>query len=126
MNLTLTRLCGVGAAVATGAAALLGTGAATAEAAGRAHCDRAERPIWSEGPSRNLTARHCDVPDQDHRWYIVEIDTLVQPHHKNDYADGGVERTGTLHDKIIRCLGYTTDEDEVDWFGCVPRLRDAS
>ncbi|WP_181797282.1 hypothetical protein, partial [Streptomyces sp. WELS2] len=99
MNSALKRLLGVGAAVATGATALLGTGAGTAEAAGRAHCDRAERPIWSEGPSRNVTARHCDLPDQDqdqdHRWYTVEFDTLVQPHHENDYVDGGVERTAT-------------------------------
>ncbi|MFF9587252.1 hypothetical protein [Streptomyces achromogenes] len=126
MNSSLKRLLGVGAAVATGATALLGTGAGTAEAAGRAHCDRAERPIWSEGPSRNVTARHCDVPDQDHRWYTVEFDTLVQPHQKDDYVDGGVERTATLHDRSIRCLGYTTDKDTVNWFGCMPRLKHVS
>ncbi|WP_251094274.1 hypothetical protein [Streptomyces sp. Caat 7-52] len=122
MNLTLKRLLGAAAAVATGATALLGTGAGIADARSeRAHCDRAERPIWSEGPSRNVTGFGCSIPDQEHRWYKVDIDTLVQPHNKTDYVDGGVERTGTLHDRTIRCLGYTRDRNKVNWFGCVPR-----
>ncbi|MFI2761118.1 hypothetical protein ACH5A3_19960 [Streptomyces echinatus] len=122
MNLTLKRLLGAAAAVATGATALLGTGAGTADArAERAHCDRAERPIWSEGPSRNVTGFHCDIPDQEHRWYKVDIETLVQPHQKADYVDSGVDGTRTLHDRTIRCLGYTTDKNKVNWFGCMPR-----
>ncbi|MFF9765295.1 hypothetical protein ACF1GT_01500 [Streptomyces sp. NPDC014636] len=120
MNPTLKRLLGATAAAATGATALLGTGVGTAGAAERAHCDRAERPIWSEGPSRNVTGHHCSLPSSDHRWHIVEIDTLVQPHHKTDYLDGEVDRTKTLHDRTIRCLGYTTSKDTVNWFGCVP------
>ncbi|ANP56098.1 hypothetical protein J2Z21_003986 [Streptomyces griseochromogenes] len=121
MNLTLGRLLGATAAVAMGATALLGTGAGTADARGeRAHCDRAEQPIWIDDPSRNVTAHGCSVPDSDHRWYIVEVDTLVQPHHKTEYLNGAVDRTKTLHNRTIRCLGYTSDKDTVNWFGCVP------
>lgn len=120
MNLTLRRLLGATATVAMGAATLLGTGAGTAGAADRAHCDRAERPIWIDDPSRNVTGHGCSVPDSEHRWYIVEIDTLVQPHHKTEYQNGEVDRTVTLHNRTIRCLGYTSDKDTVNWFGCVP------
>ena len=123
MNLTLKRLLGAAAAVATGATALLGTGVGTAAADGghRAYCDRAERPIWTgEDPSRNVTGHGCSLPDDGRRWYTVEIDTLVQPHYKTEYLDGGVDRTETLHDRTIRCLGYTSSDDTVYWFGCVP------
>ncbi|MFJ7146888.1 hypothetical protein ACIQVT_01585 [Streptomyces sp. NPDC100445] len=121
-NRTAYRLLGAAAALATGATALLGTGAGTAAASPRAHCDRAERPIWSEGPSRNVTARACDVPDQKHRWYVVDVDTLVQPRHRNNYLEESLAGTSTLHDKTMRCLGYTRDGHVVDWFGCVPDL----
>ncbi|MEU2221818.1 hypothetical protein [Streptomyces sp. NPDC018347] len=123
MNPTLARLLGATVAVATAATALIGAGAGTAAASDSAHCDRAERPIWSEGPSRNVTGRGCDLPDHGRRWYTVEIDTLVQPHQKDDYLDGGVDRTGTLHDRTLRCLGYTSHKGTVDWFGCLPRTR---
>ncbi|MEU2059525.1 hypothetical protein [Streptomyces sp. NPDC013455] len=121
-NRTTHRLLAAAAAVATGATALLGAGAGTAAASPRAHCDRAERPIWSEGPSRNVTARGCDIPDREHRWYVIDVDTLVQPRHETDYLDEGVTETRTLHDRTLRCLGYTTDDRTVNWFGCVPRL----
>ncbi|GGW14630.1 hypothetical protein GCM10018980_63850 [Streptomyces capoamus] len=119
---TRPRLLGAAVALATGTAALLGTGAGTAAASEKAHCDRAERPIWSEGPSRNVTARGCDIPDQRHRWYVIDIDTLVQPRHKNDYLDESLDGTTTLHDRTLRCLGYTRDARTVNWFGCVPDL----
>ncbi|MEU6590852.1 hypothetical protein ABZ923_16790 [Streptomyces sp. NPDC046881] len=121
-NRTAHRLLGTAAALVTGAAALLGTGAGTAAASGKAHCDRAERPIWSEGPSRNVTARGCDIPDQRHRWYVIDIDTLVQPRHRTDYLGESLEGTSTLHDKTMRCLGYTRDGRVANWFGCVPDL----
>ncbi|MET9381078.1 hypothetical protein ABZY09_08280 [Streptomyces sp. NPDC002928] len=121
MNLTLRRLLGVTAAVATGATALLGTGAGTADAAGRAHCDRAERAIWIGDPSRNMTAHRCSLPDSKRRWYTVEIDTLVESHYKTEYLNGRVDRTETLHNRTIRCLGYTSEKGTVNWFGCVPR-----
>ncbi|MFE9995569.1 hypothetical protein [Streptomyces avermitilis] len=120
MNLTLKRLLGVTAVVATGAAALLGTGAGTAGAADRAHCDRAEQDVWSGDPSRNLTGRRCSIPTHKSRWYTVEIDTLVQTRYKGDTVDGGVDRTRTLHNRTIRCLGYTSDNGTVNWFGCPP------
>ncbi|MET7287012.1 hypothetical protein [Streptomyces sp. NPDC005573] len=123
MNLTLKRLLGATAAVATGTAVLLGAGVGPADAAGRssrAHCDRAERPIWRDGPSRNVTGHGCSLPDSKRRWYTVEIDTLVQPHYKTEYTNGGVDRTETLHDRTIRCLGYTSENRTVNWFGCVP------
>ena len=127
MNPTLKRLLGATAAAATSAIALLGTGAGTADAAGHsshsrhsAHCDRAERPIWSEGPSRNMTGHGCSLPDTKRRWYTVEIDTLVQPHHTSEYLNGKVDRTETLHDKTISCLGYTSGTGPVTRFGCPP------
>ncbi|MFF7123916.1 hypothetical protein [Streptomyces sp. NPDC008240] len=120
MNLTPKRLLGATAAVSIGAAALLGAGAGTAGAAGRAYCDRAERPVWSGDPSRNVTGHGCSMPSNGRRWYTVEIDTLVLPHHKTDYRNGPVDRTVTLHDRTIRCMGYTTSGDTVNWFGCVP------
>ncbi|MEU9448011.1 hypothetical protein [Streptomyces sp. NPDC048277] len=112
------RLLGVTAAVAMGAAALLGPGAGTAGAADRAHCDRAEQDMWSDGPSRNLTGHSCSIPGGRNRWYTVEIDTLVQKHYKGDTLDGKVDRTETLHGRTIRCLGYTAGNDTVNWFGC--------
>ncbi|WP_330455684.1 hypothetical protein OIB37_01655 [Streptomyces sp. NBC_00820] len=124
MNLTLKRLLGVTAAVATGATALLGTGTGTADASGRnvrAHCDRAERPVWRGDPSRNMTSHGCSIPASKRPWYIVRIDTLVQPHYKTEYANGKADRTETLHDRTIRCMGYTSDPGAVNWFGCVPR-----
>ncbi|WP_405881700.1 hypothetical protein OG747_25650 [Streptomyces sp. NBC_01384] len=123
MNLTLKRLLCVTAAVATGVAALLGTGAGTAGAAGaagRAHCDRAEQDMWSDGPSRNVTGRRCSIPTGKGRWYTIEIDTLVQNHYKGDTLDGRVDRTETLHSRTIRCLGYTSSNGTVNWFGCPP------
>lgn len=122
MNPTRRRLFGVTAAVALGATALLGAGAGTAGADGAdAHCDRAERPVWGDDPSRNVTGHHCSVPDgEGRRWYTVEIDTLVQPHHRTEYLDGAVDRTETLHHRTIRCLGHTPGDGTVNWFGCVP------
>ncbi|MBL1081195.1 hypothetical protein JK359_04250 [Streptomyces actinomycinicus] len=121
MNLSLKRSLAAAAAVATGTIALLGAAAGTAEAGGRAHCDRAERPVWSEGPSRNMTARGCSLPSRERRWYRVEVDTLVQPRQKTDYVGGGVVETKTVHDRTIRCLGYTSgSKGTVNWFGCVP------
>ncbi|MGV9995063.1 hypothetical protein [Streptomyces sp. NPDC003374] len=120
MNFTLKRLLGVTATVGVAATALLGTGAGTADAASRAHCDRAERAMWSSGPSRNVTARRCSMPDRKRRWYTVEIDTLVRIYYKTDNLNGGVDRTRTLHDRTIRCLGYTSGNGTVNWFGCVP------
>ncbi|MFF2124504.1 hypothetical protein ACFVW1_03720 [Streptomyces olivochromogenes] len=121
MNLTLKRLLGVTAAVVTGATALLGTGVGTAGASGRAHCDRAEQDMWSSGgPSRNLTGHHCSIPNNKRRWFTIEIDTLVRTHYKGDTLDGGVARTETLHNKTISCMGYTSDDGKVNWFGCPP------
>ncbi|MGW3357175.1 hypothetical protein ACWDFL_17400 [Streptomyces bungoensis] len=120
MNPTLTRLLGAAAAVAAGTTVLLGTGAGTAGAAEDAHCDRAERPVWSQGPSRNVTGHGCSVPSRGGRWYTVEFDTLVQPHHRTDYVDSAVDRTDTLHDTTLRCMGYTTGGGTVNWFGCLP------
>ncbi|MEV5148795.1 hypothetical protein AB0L14_31515 [Streptomyces sp. NPDC052727] len=123
MHHTPHRLLGAVAAVAMGATTLLGTGAGTATASERAQCERAERPIWSEGPSRNVTAHGCDIPEQKHRWYVIDIDTLVQPRHTTDYLDEDIAGTSTLHDKTLRCMGYTKDKHAVNWFGCVPHLR---
>ncbi|MFI2641904.1 hypothetical protein [Streptomyces sp. NPDC018610] len=122
MNLTVKHLLGVAAAIAMGAPALLGTAASPAVAAPGAHCERAEQDMWESGPSRSVTARDCSIPSYGKRWYTVEIDTLVQTHYKGDTLDGGVDRTRTLHDQTIRCLGYTSDADKgtVDWFGCPP------
>ncbi|MER5917300.1 hypothetical protein ABT124_44980 [Streptomyces sp. NPDC001982] len=106
--------------MATGATALLGTGVGTAGAADSAHCDRAEQAIWSDGPSRNVTSHRCSIPNTKRRWYTVEIDTLVQTHYKTEYLNGGVDRTETLHDRTIRCLGYTSENGTVNWFGCPP------
>ncbi|MFD3589364.1 hypothetical protein [Streptomyces sp. NPDC058683] len=120
MNLTLKRLLGATAAAATVAAALLGTGAGTADAADSAHCDRAEQDIWSGDPSRNVTGHRCSIPTHKHRWYTIEIDTLVQTRYKGATPDGGVARTETLHGRTIRCLGYTSSNGTVNWFGCPP------
>ncbi|GGU80025.1 hypothetical protein GCM10010260_10240 [Streptomyces filipinensis] len=120
MHLSLKCLLGAAAVVATGTTALLGTGAGTAGAADRAHCDRAERAVWTDDPSRNVTGHHCTIPTGKRYWYTVEIDTLVQPHHTTDYLNGTVDRTETTHNRTIRCLGYTSDHDTVNWFGCVP------
>ncbi|MEU2617252.1 hypothetical protein ABZ642_03665 [Streptomyces sp. NPDC007157] len=123
MNFTPKGLLGATAAVSIGTAALLGAGAGSAAAGGgshRAHCDRAERPVWSGDPSRNVTGRGCSVPSGGKRWYRVEVDTLVEPRHKTDYANGPVERTDTRHDTTIRCMGYTKDGDKLNWFGCMP------
>ncbi|MER6530606.1 hypothetical protein [Streptomyces sp. NPDC001508] len=123
MNITLKRLLGTTAAVTTGAAALLGAGAGTAGAGGangRAHCERAERVMWSSGPATDVIGHRCDLPDEKRRWYTIEIDTLVHTHHQMDYADGKVVRTETLHDRSVRCLGYTSRNGTVHWFGCPP------
>ncbi|MFF0793855.1 hypothetical protein [Streptomyces spiralis] len=123
MSLTLKRLLGVTAAVTTGAAALLGTGAGTAGALGGfggAHCDRAEQDMWSDGPSRSLTGYRCSIPSSEHRWYTVQIDTLVQRHHKGDTLDGRIDGTETLHHTTVRCLGHTSGDGTVNWFGCPP------
>lgn len=121
MNLTLKRLLGVTAAVATGATALLGTGAGAAVAADSAYCERAEQDMWSSGgPSRNVTGYHCDIPSDKSRWYTIEVDTLVQTHYNGDTVDGGVDRTETLHNRTIRCMGYTYSDGTVNWFGCPP------
>ncbi|MEU1409137.1 hypothetical protein ABZ471_44040 [Streptomyces sp. NPDC005728] len=120
MNLALKRLLGATAAVATGVAALLGTSAGTAGADDSVHCERAERGIWSEGPSPDVTGHRCSMPTTKRRWYTVEVDTLVQTHYKTEYLDGGVDRTETLHNRTIRCLGYTSTNGTVHWFGCPP------
>ncbi|MEU2711244.1 hypothetical protein [Streptomyces sp. NPDC007205] len=120
MNLALRRLLGAAAAVATGATALLGTGVGAAGATDSAHCARAERPIWIDDPSRNVTGHGCSMPEDKRRWYTVEIDTLVQPHYRTEYLNERADRTETLHDRTIRCLGYTSSHDTVNWFGCVP------
>ncbi|MET8452191.1 hypothetical protein [Streptomyces sp. NPDC005209] len=120
MNLTLKRLLGATVAVATGATVLLGTGAGTANAVSRAHCDRAERSMWNSGPGTDVIGHNCSMPDTKRRWYRIEIDTLVQTHYKNEYVDGGVARTVTVHDRSVRCLGYTSNKGTVHWFGCPP------
>ncbi|MEU9988824.1 hypothetical protein AB0E10_18900 [Streptomyces sp. NPDC048045] len=123
MTPTLRRLFGVTAAAAMGATALLGAGAGSAAADGdghHAHCDRVERPIWIDDPSRNMTGHGCSAPDNGRRWYVVDIDTLVQPRYKTEYVNGGIDRTETLHNRTVRCMGYTTDKDTLNWFGCVP------
>ncbi|MFF0831845.1 MULTISPECIES: hypothetical protein [unclassified Streptomyces] len=121
MRLTPKRLLGGFAAVSIGAATLLGAGAGTAGAAGGVHCDRAERPVWSGDPSRELTARGCDLPSGDGRWYRVEVDDLVEAHHTTAYLDGPVDRTERLHDRTITCMGFIADGATVYWFGCLPR-----
>ncbi|MEU6667058.1 hypothetical protein [Streptomyces sp. NPDC046727] len=120
MHPTLKRLIGTGAAVAACAAALLGPGAGSAGAAERAHCDRAERDMWSEGPGTDVIGHHCSVPDQDHRWYRIDVDSLVQTYYRTEYLDGGVARKKTVHDETVRCLGHIAEKDTVHWFGCVP------
>ncbi|GAA5055187.1 hypothetical protein [Streptomyces similanensis] len=122
MNPTAKHLLGVAAAITIAAPALLGTAASPAVAAAGAHCDRAQQDMWDNGPSRNVTALRCDIPSHRNRWYTVEIDTLVQTRYKGDTLDGGVDRTRTLHDRTIRCLGYTSDPHKgtVNWFGCPP------
>ncbi|WP_406440108.1 hypothetical protein OHB00_32770 [Streptomyces sp. NBC_00631] len=120
MNFTPKGVLGAVAAVSIGATTLLGVGTGTAAAAGRAHCDRAERPVWSGDPSRNVTGHGCSVPSGERRWYRVEVDDLVQPEHTTEYLNGPVDRTETLHDRTIRCMGYTTDGDTLNWFGCTP------
>ncbi|MFG3293334.1 hypothetical protein ACGF3G_31610 [Streptomyces sp. NPDC048179] len=121
MHFTPKGLLGAIAAVSIGAATLLGAGAGTAGAAGRTvHCDRAERPIWSGDPSRNMTGHGCSLPSGERRWYRVDIDDLVEAHHATDYLAGPVDHTEKLHDRTIRCMGYTADGDTVNWFGCIP------
>ncbi|MGW3954125.1 hypothetical protein ACWEKM_25105 [Streptomyces sp. NPDC004752] len=121
MNITLKRLLGATTAVTIGAAALLGAGAGTASAGGRAHCDRAERIMFSSsGPATDVFAHGCSLPDDKRRWHTIEIDTLVQTHHEMDYLEGKVDRTKTLHDRTVRCLGYIAKKDTVRWFGCPP------
>ncbi|MFE5403507.1 hypothetical protein ACFQ9Z_19625 [Streptomyces sp. NPDC056580] len=120
MRFTLKGLLGGVAAVSIGTATLLGAGAGTAGAAGGVHCDRAERPVWSGDPSRNLTARGCDLPSGEGRWYRVEVDELREAHHTTAYLDGPVDRTEKLHDRTIRCMGFIADGATVHWFGCVP------
>ncbi|WP_225824376.1 hypothetical protein [Streptomyces naphthomycinicus] len=119
-NLTLKRLAGVTAAVAAGAAALIGPAAGTAGAAQGAHCDRAARDMWSEGPGTDVIAQGCSIPDDDHRWYRIRVGTLVQTYYKTEYLDGGVARTRTVHDRSVRCLGHIAEKKTVHWFGCVP------
>ncbi|MFD4504394.1 hypothetical protein [Streptomyces sp. NPDC058457] len=122
MNFTPKGLLGAVATVSIGAATLLGAAAGTAGATGsRAHCDRAERPVWSGDPSRNVTAHGCTLPSRERRWYRIEVDDLVEPHHRTEYLNGPVDRTEKLHDRTIRCMGYTADGDTVNWFGCMPR-----
>ncbi|MGQ4417292.1 hypothetical protein ACN6LA_003405 [Streptomyces sp. SAS_269] len=120
MHFTPKGLLGAIAAVSIGTATLLGAGAGTAGAAGRVHCDRAERPVWSGDPSRNLTAHGCSLPSGERRWYRVEVDDLVEAHHTTEYLNGPVDRTEKLHDRTIRCMGFTADGATVNWFGCVP------
>ncbi|XES01048.1 hypothetical protein HEP87_61865 [Streptomyces sp. S1D4-11] len=76
--------------------------------------------MWSSGPSRNLTGHRCSIPNNKQRWYTIEIDTLVQTHYKRDTLDGGVVRTETLHNRTVRCMGYTSSNGRVNWFGCPP------
>ncbi|MFE0514068.1 hypothetical protein [Streptomyces sp. NPDC058964] len=123
MNLTLKRLLGAAAAVTTGAAALLGAGAGTAGAAGdghRAHCDRAERDMWSDGPGTDVIGHGCDMSDNGRRWYTIDVDTLVLTHYKGASVDDGVGGRETVHDGTVRCMGYISDNDTVRWFGCPP------
>ncbi|MEV5960032.1 hypothetical protein AB0M11_40930 [Streptomyces sp. NPDC051987] len=120
MNFTPKSVLGAVVTLSIGATTLLAAGASPAAAAGRAHCDRAERPVWSGDPSRNMTAHGCSVPSGERRWYRVEVDTLVEPHHTTEYLNGPVDRTEKLHDRTIRCMGYTTDGNTLNWFGCIP------
>ncbi|GGN33448.1 hypothetical protein [Streptomyces fuscichromogenes] len=120
MNFTPKSLLGAIAAVSIGATTLLGMGAGPAAANGRVHCDRAERPVWSGDPSRNMTAHGCTLPSTERRWYRVEVENLTEPHHNTEYLNGPVDHTGKLHDRTIKCMGYTTDAHTVNWFGCVP------
>ncbi|WP_369225105.1 hypothetical protein AB5J52_30170 [Streptomyces sp. R39] len=120
MNFTPKGVLGAVAAVSIGATTLLGAGTGTAVAAGRAHCDRAERPVFSGDPSRNMTAHGCSVPSGGRYWYHVEIDDLIQPLHRTEYLNGPVERTEKLHNRTIRCMGYIAHGDTLNWFGCIP------
>ncbi|MFF4548352.1 hypothetical protein [Streptomyces sp. NPDC001435] len=120
MNLTLKRLLGAAAAVVMGATALLGTGAGTANATGRAYCDRAERDMWHGGPGTDVIGHNCSIPNNKRRWYTIEIDTLVETYYKSEHLDEGVARTETLHDSTVRCMGYTSSNGTVHWFGCPP------
>ncbi|MEU5091345.1 hypothetical protein [Streptomyces sp. NPDC021356] len=130
MTLMVQPLLGVAAAIAIGTPAPLGpaatpaTAPATAPAVAGAHCDRAEQDVWYSGPSRNVTARRCSIPSHKKRWYTVEVGTLARTYYWGDTPAGGVDRTRALHNRTIRCLGYTTDTDTdtgtVNWFGCPP------
>ncbi|TWV31226.1 hypothetical protein FRZ03_35280 [Streptomyces misionensis] len=122
MNPTVKHLLGATAAIAIGALAPLATAASPAVAAAGAHCARAEQDVWDSGPSRTVTARGCSIPSQDHRWYTVEIDTLVEHHYKGESVEDGVDRSTTVRGRTIRCLGHTSGADTgtVDWFGCPP------
>ncbi|MFB7601229.1 hypothetical protein [Streptomyces sp. NPDC056160] len=123
-------LLGVAAAIAIGTPAPLGTAAApaTAPAVAGARCERAEQDVWYSGPSRNVTARRCSIPSHKNRWYTVEVGTLARTYYRGDTPAGGVDRTRALHNRTIRCLGYTSDTDTdtdtgtgtVNWFGCPP------
>ncbi|MFF4934307.1 hypothetical protein ACFY2H_36255 [Streptomyces griseofuscus] len=122
MNATAKHLFGIGAAITIGALAPLASAAPAAVAVTGAHCVRAEQDVWGSGPSRTVTARGCGIPSQEHRWYKVEIDTLVERHYKGDSVESGVDRSTTVHSRTIRCLGYTSDAGTgaIDWFGCPP------
>nr|BFD87305.1 hypothetical protein StreXyl84_67060 [Streptomyces sp. Xyl84] len=131
MSLFVQPLLGVAAAIAIGAPVPLGTAAASPAVTGEGspavtaegtHCDRADQDVWGSGPSRNLSARLCSIPDHQKRWYTVEVDTLMQTYYKGDTPEGGVDRTKALRHRTIRCLGYTRNSDTgtVDWFGCPP------
>ncbi|MFF8729124.1 hypothetical protein ACF073_21885 [Streptomyces sp. NPDC015171] len=120
IKLISKRVFGAAAAVTMAATALVGAGAGSAGAAERAHCDSAERDMWSEAPGIDVFARGCSIPDQDHRWYRIEIDTLVQKYYKTEYVTGRADRTKTVHDRTVRCLGHLSEKNTVHWFGCVP------
>ncbi|MET8614858.1 MULTISPECIES: hypothetical protein [Streptomyces] len=122
MNPTVKRVLGVAAALAIGTLAPLATAASPAVAAEGAHCARAEQDVWDSGPSRNVTARGCTIPSHGHRWYTVEIDTLIERHYKGESVETGVDRSTTVHGRTIRCLGHTSGDGTgtVDWFGCPP------
>ncbi|SEE28737.1 hypothetical protein SAMN04490357_7538 [Streptomyces misionensis] len=122
MNPTVKHVLGAAAAIAIGALAPLATAASPAAASAGAHCARAEQDVWDSGPSRTVTARGCTIPSQEHRWYTVEIDTLVERHYKGESVEAGVDRSTTVHGRTIRCLGHTSGAGAgtVDWFGCPP------